>query len=122
MLQTGVPEHVRCDNGPEMIAQALRAWLAKLGTKTLYIAPGSPWENGFCESFNGKLRDELLDGEVFYSLAEARVVIEGWRRHYNTGRPHSALGYRRSEEHTSELQSRQYLVCRLLLEKKKKKQ
>jgi transposase InsO family protein len=69
-------------------------WIAAVGARTAYIEPGSPWENGYCESLNGKLRDELLDGEVFYSLAEARVVIEGWRRHYNTGRPHSALGYR----------------------------
>ena len=94
MLVHGVPEHVRCDNGPEMIAQALRAWLAKLGTKTLSIAPGSPWENGFCESFNGKLRDECLKGEIFYSLKEAQVVIGAWKDHYNRVRPHSALGYR----------------------------
>jgi putative transposase len=94
MLQKGVPEHVRCDNGPEMIAQALRKWLAKLGTKTLYIAPGSPWENGYCESFNGKLRDECLKGEIFYSLKEAQVVIGAWRDHYNRVRPHSSLGYR----------------------------
>ena len=94
MLQKGVPEHVRCDNGPEMIAQALRQWLAKLGTKTLYIAPGSPWENGYCESFNGKLRDECLKGEIFSSLKEAQVVIGAWRRHSNRVRPHSSLGYR----------------------------
>ena len=92
MLQKGVPEHVRCDNGPEMIAKALQKWLAKLGTKTLYIAPGSPWENGFCESFNEKLRDECLKGEIFYSLKEAQVVIGAWRDHYNW--PHSSLGYR----------------------------
>src|SRR3712207_8347594 len=100
MLEKGVPEHVRCDNGPEMIAKALREWLAGLGTRPLYIEPGSPWENGYCESFNGKLQDECLKREIFYSLREAQVV--------------------RSEEHTSELQSRQYLVCRLLLEKKNK--
>ena len=94
MLSKGIPEHVRCDNGPEMIAQALRTWLAKLGTKTLYIAPGSPWENGFCESFNGKLRDECLKREIFYSLKEAQVVIGAWRDHYNCVRPHSSLGYR----------------------------
>ncbi len=94
MLQKGVPEHVRCDNGPEMIAKALRDWLAKLGTKTLYIAPGSPWENGYCESFNGKLRDECLKGEIFSSLKEAQVVIGAWRDHYNRVRPHSSLGYR----------------------------
>ena len=94
MLQKGVPEHVRCDNGPEMIAQALRKWLAKLGTKTLYIAPGSPGENGYCESSNGKLRDECLKGEIFSSLKEAQVVIGAWRDHYNRVRPHSSLGYR----------------------------
>jgi transposase InsO family protein len=90
----GIPGHVRSDNGPEFIAKAVRAWIAAVGATTAYIEPGSPWENGYCESFNSKLRDELLDGEVFYSLAEAKVVIEGWRRHYNSDRPHSALGYR----------------------------
>ena len=82
------------DNGPEMTAEAVRGWLAKLGAKTLFIAPGSPWENGYCEAFNGKLQDECLKQEIFYSLREARVVIEAWRRHYNTLRPHSSLGYR----------------------------
>ena len=72
----------------------MRAWIAAVGAETAYIEPGSPWENGYCESFNARLRDELLDGEVFYSLAEAKIVIEGWRRHYNASRPHSALGYR----------------------------
>jgi transposase InsO family protein len=72
----------------------LRQWLAGLGTKSLYIEPGSPWENGYCESFNGKLRDECLNGEIFYSLKEAQIIIERWRNHYNTKRPHSALGYR----------------------------
>jgi putative transposase len=90
----GIPGHVRSDNGPEFIAKAVRAWIAAVGAETAYIEPGSPWENGYCESFNSKLRDELLDGEVFYSLAEAKVVIESWRRHYNSSRPHSALGYR----------------------------
>jgi putative transposase len=90
----GVPEHIRSDNGPEFVAKIVREWIATVGAKTAYIEPGSPWENGYCESFNGKLRDELLDGEVFYSLAEAKVMIESWRRHYNTTRPHSALGYR----------------------------
>jgi transposase InsO family protein len=90
----GVPEHVRSDNGPEFAATAVRGWLARLGVGTLFIEPGSPWENGYCESFNGKLRDELLDREVFHSLREAQVLIEAWRRHYNTVRPHSALGYR----------------------------
>jgi putative transposase len=90
----GIPGHIRSDNGPEFVAKAVREWIAAVGAKTAYIEPGSPWENGYCESFNGKLRDELLDGEVFYSLAEAKVVIEGRRQHYNTSRPHSALGYR----------------------------
>ena len=90
----GIPEHIRSDNGPEFIAQELRQWLGNLGTRTLYIEPGSPWENGFCESFNGKLRDECLNGEIFYSLKEAQIVIQGWRKEYNTVRPHSALGYR----------------------------
>jgi transposase InsO family protein len=94
MLMNGVPEHIRSDNGPEMVAKVLRQWLSGLGTKSLYIEPGSPWENGYCESFNGKLRDELLNGELFYSLREAQVVIEKWRVHYNTKRPHSSLGYR----------------------------
>jgi transposase InsO family protein len=90
----GVPGHVRSDNGPEFIAKAVRDWIAAVGAKTAFIEPGSPWENGYCESFNSKLRDELLNGEIFYSLAEARVVIEAWRVHYNTVRPHSSLGYR----------------------------
>ena len=94
MLAKGVPEHIRSDNGAEMTAKIVRSWFAKLGAKTLYIAPGSPWENGYCESFNGKLRDELLNGEIFYSLKEATVVIEQWRKHYNTIRPHSSLNYR----------------------------
>jgi putative transposase len=94
MLFEGVPAYMRSDNGPEMVAKVLRQWLSGLGTKSLYIEPGSPWENGFCESFNGKLRDECLNGEIFYSLREAQVVIENWRVHYNTRRPHSALGYR----------------------------
>ena len=90
----GAPEHLRSDNGPEFIAEELRKWLGKVGTKTLYIEPGSPWENGYCESFNGKLRDEFLNGEIFYSLKEAQVLTERWRVEYNTERPHSALGYR----------------------------
>ena len=94
MLFEGIPVHIRSDNGPEMVAKVLRQWLSGLGTKSLYIEPGSPWENGYCESFNGKLRDECLNGEIFYSLREAQVVIENWRIHYNTKRPHSALGYR----------------------------
>ncbi len=90
----GVPGHIRSDNGPEFTAMAVRSWLGRIGVKTLFIAPGSPWENGYNESFNGKLRDELLNGEIFYDLREAKVLIERWRRHYNTIRPHSALGYR----------------------------
>ena len=73
---------------------ALRAWIAAVGAKTAYIEPGSPWENGYCESFNGKLRDELLNGEIFYTLKDAKIMIGAWRRHYNTVRPHSSLGYR----------------------------
>ena len=76
------------------MAVALNEWIAAVGAKTAYIEPGSPWENGYCESFNGKLRDELLNGEIFYTLKEAQIVIENWRRHYNTVRPHSSLGYR----------------------------
>jgi putative transposase len=94
MLVRGVPEHIRSDNGPEMTAKIVRHWLAQVGAKTLYIEPGSPWENGYCESFNGKLRDELLNGEIFYSLKEAKAVIGQWRSHYNAVRPHSSLGYR----------------------------
>ncbi len=94
MLTRGVPEHIRSDNGPEMTSKIVRSWLASVGARTLYIEPGSPWENGYCESFNGKLRDELLNGEIFYSLKEAKAVIGQWRSHYNTARPHSSLGYR----------------------------
>ena len=90
----GVPGHVRSDNGPEFVARSVQAWIAAVGAKTAYIAPGSPWENGYGESFNAQLRDELLDGQVFYSLREAQIVIESWRRHYNTVRPHASLGYR----------------------------
>lgn len=89
----GVPEHIRSDNGSEFTAVAVRTWLKKVGVKTLFIEPGSPWENGYIESFNGKLRDELLNGEIFYTLTEAKVLIERWRREYNTVRPHSSLGY-----------------------------
>jgi transposase InsO family protein len=94
MATRGVPAHIRSDNGPEMTAKVVRDWLAKIGVATLYIEPGSPWENGYVESFNGKLRDELLNGEIFHTVHEAKVLIEQWRRHYNTKRPHSALGYR----------------------------
>ncbi len=94
LVQHGAPEHLRSDNGPEFTAQAVRRWLERVGVKTLFIEPGSPWENGYCESFNGKLQDELLKREIFFSLAEAKVLVEQWRREYNTVRPHSALGYR----------------------------
>ena len=91
MLERGVPDHIRSDNGPEFVAQSVRDWIAAVGAKTAYIEPGSPWENGYVESFNSKLRDELLNGEIFYSLREAQILIEGWRQHYNAVRPHSAL-------------------------------
>ena len=90
----GVPTYIRSDNGPEFVAKAVQKWIAAVGAKTAYIERGSPWENGFVESFNARLRDELLDGEIFYSLQEAKVVIESWRRHYNTKRPHASLGYK----------------------------
>jgi len=94
MVWKGVPEHLRSDNGPEFVAHDLRKWLAGTGAKTAYIEPGSPWENGYCESFNSKLRDEFLNGEIFHSMKEIRVLAERWRVHYNTIRPHSSLGYR----------------------------
>ena len=94
MATRGVPAHIRSDNGSEFTATVVRDWLKNLGVKTLFIEPGSPWENGYVESFNGKLSDELLDREIFYSLREAKVLIEMWRKHYNTVRPHSSLGYR----------------------------
>ena len=87
----GIPDYIRSDNGPEFTAVMLREWLTRIGSKTLFIEPGSPWENGFNESFNGKLRDELLNGEIFYTLKEAKVLIEEWRKTYNTTRPHSSL-------------------------------
>lgn len=93
-VHRGVPEHIRSDNGSEFCAIAVREWLARTNVKTLFIEPGSPWENGYNESFNGKLRDELLNGEIFYTLEEAKVLVEQWRKHYNAVRPHSALGYR----------------------------
>ena len=93
-LEYGVPEHIRSDNGPEFVAKAVRSRLAELGVTTLFIEPGSPWENGYIESFNGKLRDELLNGEIFYTLKEAQILIEQWRRLYNGLRPHSSLGQR----------------------------
>ena len=93
-LLRGVPEHIRSDNGPEFTAKEVRRWLNRVGVKTLFIELGSPWENGYVESFNSKLRDELLNGEVFTTLTEARILIEQWRREYNHIRPHSSLGYR----------------------------
>ena len=90
----GVPAYIRSDNGPEFIAEAVQNWIRAVGAKTAYIVPGSPWENGYIESFNARFRDELLNGEIFYSLRETQIVIEQWRKHYNTKRPHSALGYR----------------------------
>jgi putative transposase len=90
----GVPDHIRSDNGPEFVARAVQEWIAGAGAKTAYIEPGSPWENGYIESFNARLRDELLNGEIFYSLREAQIVIESWRRHYNTVRPHASLAYK----------------------------
>lgn len=94
MLIRGIPQHIRSDNGPEMTSKIVRNWLEQIGSRTLFIEPGSPWENGYNESFNGKLRDELLNGEIFYSLKEAKIIVEQWRQHYNTKRPHSSLGYR----------------------------
>jgi putative transposase len=93
-LEYGLPEHIRSDNGPEFVAKATRSWLSDLGVTTLFIEPGSPWENGYVESFNGKLRDELLNGELFYTLKEAQILIEHWRREYNQLRPHSSCGRR----------------------------
>jgi len=90
----GIPQHIRSDNGPEFTAKAIRRWLSRVDVKTLFIEPGSPWENGYIESFNGKLRDELLNREIFTTLTEAKVLIEQWRREYNQVRPHSSLGYR----------------------------
>jgi transposase InsO family protein len=90
----GVPGHIRSDNGPEFVAKALQEWIAAVGAKTAYIEPGSPWENGYVESFNARLRDELLNGEIFYTLREAKIIIESWRRHYNAVRPHASLGYK----------------------------
>ena len=93
-VRRGVPDHIRSDNGPEFTAIRVREWLGRIGVKTLFIEPGSPWENGYIESFNGKLRDELLDREIFDTLLEAKVLTERWRQEYNMVRPHSSLGYR----------------------------
>jgi transposase InsO family protein len=93
-IRRGVPDYIRSDNGAEFTAHAVRDWLVRVGVRTLFIEPGSPWENGYIESFNGKLRDELLEREIFDTLLEAKVLIERWRQEYNTIRPHSSLGYR----------------------------
>jgi transposase InsO family protein len=93
-IERGRPDYIRSDNGSEFTAKAVRQWLARVGVRTLYIEPASPWENGYIESFNGKLRDELLNGEIFDTLLEAKVLIERWRQEYNEVRPHSSLGYR----------------------------
>jgi len=89
----GFPEYIRSDNGPEFVAKSVRNWISAVGAKTAYIEPGSPWENGYCESFNARLRDEFLNGEIFYTLKEAEILIEQWRVHYNTVRPHSSLNW-----------------------------
>jgi putative transposase len=93
-ITRGIPDHIRSDNGSEFTAKSIQSWLPKLGIKTLYIEPGSPWENGYNESFNGRLRDEYLNGETFYTLKEAQVLLEQWRHHYNHIRPHTSLGYK----------------------------
>ena len=90
----GPPAIVRSENGPEFVAKDVRSWIGAVGVKIAFIEPGSPWENGYIESFNARFRDELLNREIFYSLREAQIIIEGWGKHYNTVRPHSALGYR----------------------------
>ncbi len=90
----GIPGYIRSDNGPEFVADAVRQWVAAAGARTAFIEPGSPWEIGYIESFNARLRDELLNGEIFYTLKEAQALIESWRRLYNAVRPHSSLGYR----------------------------
>ena len=92
-IQRGTPEYIRSDNGSEFIAKKVQELLLRLGTQPTYIEPGSPWENGFCESFNGKMRDELLNGELFYTIKEARIIIGQWQKEYNTVRPHSSLNY-----------------------------
>lgn len=98
VAKRGIPDYIRSDNGSEFIAQALQMWLESVGTQCLFIRPGSPWENGKCESFNGKFRDEFLNREVFHSLLQAQVEVEWWRKYYNQQRPHSALGYKTPEE------------------------
>jgi putative transposase len=104
--ERGVPEYLRSDNGPEFIAKAIQRWLTQRQVKTHYIEPGSPWQNAYCESFNGKFRDECLNMEVFYSLAEATAIVESWRHSYNYERPHSSLGYHTPAEFASGWQLR----------------
>jgi putative transposase len=111
--ERGVPVHLRSDNGSEFTARRVQAWLKRLDVRPLFIEPGSPWENGYIESFNGKMRDELLAREIFYSLKEAQVMIEMWRRQYNTIRPHSALGYRPPAPAAIILQPSQFQSIRL---------
>jgi transposase InsO family protein len=94
----GIRAYIRSDNGPEFLTKAVQEWIAVVGAKTAYIERGSPWENGYIESFNARLRDELLDGEICYTLPEAQIVIESWRRHYNTIRPHASLRYKRNRQ------------------------
>ena len=89
----GFPEYIRSDNGPEFVAKSVRNWITAVGAKTAYIEPGSPWENEYCESFNARLRDEFLNGEIFYTIKEAEILIEQWRVYYNTVRPHSSLNW-----------------------------
>jgi putative transposase len=104
-ITRGLPKHIRSDNGPEFTSRAIRQWLNNLEIGPLFIEPGSPWENGYNESFNGKLRDELLNGEIFYTLKEAKIMIERWRVHYNTKRPHTSLGYRPPAPETIQIPS-----------------
>ena len=113
-ITRGIPDNIRSDNGPEFTAKAVRKWLRRLGVTTLFIEPGSPWENGYIESFNGKLRDGLLNGEIFTTLLEAKVLIENWRREYNTIRPHSSLGYKPPAPEAI-MSNNKYLMGRLTL-------
>ena len=106
MLWRGIPEHIRSNNGPEFVDQKLRQWLGNLGTGTLYIEPGSPWENGYCESFNGTFRDECLNTHWFTTFGDAREIIEAWRREYNESRPHRALGERMPYEFAHRIAAR----------------
>ncbi len=112
-LEKGVPEMIRSDNGSEFIGQAVNSWLAQNGIKPLFIEPGKPWQNGKCESFNGKLRDECLSREWFSSVREAQVVIEGWRKFYNDERPHSSLGYLTPSEFKSRMENKKSLTIQL---------